>query len=127
MKRPLRLQLLEGKYAISRLNGGAPVPAWAGGAGFVSISRCDGELSIVCQEDRVPEDTQNDGDWICLKFIGPFELYETGIVLSVVQPLSEGGIGVLVISSYESAYLLIKNDDLLHAQMLLQNAGHVVD
>lgn len=127
MNRRLRLQLLQGRYAISRLNGRTEVPAWSSGEGFVSVSRADDELSIVCREDRVPEDTQCDRDWICLKFVGPFELYETGIVLSVVQPLSEGGIGVLVISSFDSAYLLIKNDDLLHAQMLLQNAGHALD
>lgn len=127
MYRKLRLQLLEGKYAISRLNGRAAVPAWVEGDGFVSVSRSGDELSVLCREDRVPEDTQTDRDWICLKFVGPFDLYETGVVLSVVQPLSEGGIGVFVVSSYEGAHLLIKNNDLLHAQMLLQNAGHAVD
>lgn len=127
MHRPLRLQLLAGKYAISRLNGSAPVPRWAEGDGFVSISRCGDELSVLCREDRVPEDTQTDRNWICLRFAGPFELYETGIVLSVVQPLAEGGIGVFVVSSFDGAHLLIKNDDFLHAQMLLQNAGHAVD
>jgi hypothetical protein len=127
MYRQLRLQLLEGKYAISRLNRGAPVPHWVEGEGFVSISRSSDELSVLCREDRVPEDMQVDRNWICLRFAGPFELYETGIVLSAVQPLSEGGIGVFVVSSYDGAHLLIKNDDLLHAQMLLQNAGHAVD
>jgi len=127
MHRKLRLQLLEGKYAICRLNGRAPVPAWAEGEGLVAISRSDDELSVLCRADRVPEDTQADFDWICLKLVGPFDLHETGIALSVVQPLAEGGIGVFLVSSYDGAHLLIKDSDLLHAQMLLQNAGHIVD
>lgn len=127
MTKKIQLNLLEGKYAISRLHGTAPIPAWAEGTGFVSISRSHDELSIVCREDRVPEDTQSERNWLCLRFVGPFSLYETGIVLAVVQPLAEGGIGVFVISSYDGDHLLIKNDDLLHAQMLLQNAGHTLD
>lgn len=126
MKRAINLQLLDGKYAISRLRADAPLPPWADGPGFVSISRTDEELSIVCEESRVPTDVETDREWVCMKFVGPFSLYETGIVLSVVQPLSEGGIGVFVVSTYNGDHLLMKNDDLLHAQMLLQNAGHAL-
>jgi uncharacterized protein len=125
-KKKLRLQLLEGKYAICRLPGAAPLPGWAEGEGFLSISRFEDQLSIVCRADRVPEDIQCDRGWLCLRFIGPFSLYETGIVLSVVQPLSEGGIGVFVVSSYDGEHLLFKDEDFVHAQMLLQNAGHTV-
>jgi uncharacterized protein len=127
MNRRISLQLLDGRYAISRLAAAAAFPRWAEGAGFVSISRSDEELSIVCREDRVPEEAESDRNWVCLKFLGSFALYETGIVLSVVQPLSEGGIGVFVVSTYNGDHLLIKNDDLLHAQMLLQNAGHTLE
>lgn len=127
MHRKLRLQLLQGKYAISRLGVHSPVPAWAEGDGFVTVSRSDDELSVLCRDDRVPEDIQCDRDWICLKLVGPFELHETGIALSVVEPLAEGGIGVFLVSSYDGAHLLIKDADLLHAQMLLQNAGHCMD
>lgn len=44
----VRLELLPGQYAVSRLDGTEPIPAWADGAGFVSISRSADELSIVC-------------------------------------------------------------------------------
>lgn len=127
MDHKIRLQLLDGKYAISRLDSSEAIPAWADGEGFVSISRSDDELSVVCHEDRVPQGLQSEHDWICLKFVGPFDLYETGIIHSVVQPLSEGGIGVFLVSAYNGEHLLIKSDDLMHAQMLLQNVGHAVE
>lgn len=103
------------------------MPAWVEGEGFFAVSRSDDLLSVLCPSERVPEDTECDHDWVCLKLVGPFGLHETGIVHSVVQPLSEGGIGVFLVSSYDCAHLLIKDMDLMHAQMLLQNAGHLVD
>ncbi len=127
MRRRLRLQLLQGKYAICRLPPYASAPSWIDGEGFVAINRSDDALTVLCPSERVPEDTESDHDWVCLKLIGPFDLHETGIALSVVQPLSDGGIGVFLVSGFDCAHLLIKDVDLLHAQMLLQNAGHCVD
>ena len=42
----IRLKQLPGLYAISRLGAGEAIPDWADGAGFVSISRTQDELSM---------------------------------------------------------------------------------
>jgi hypothetical protein len=68
----LRLQVLPERYAVSRLEPGSPLPAWADGPGFVTISRTGDELSIVCREDRVPTDIVSVRGWIALQFLGPF-------------------------------------------------------
>ena len=39
---------LSGTYAVARLDPLAPIPGWADGPGFVSISRTADELSVVC-------------------------------------------------------------------------------
>ena len=65
----------------------SPIPAWADGEGFVSISRSDDELSIVCRAERIPSGVKQDTGWTCYKFIGPFAFDETGIVASVIGPL----------------------------------------
>lgn len=91
----VKLQALNGAYGVARLRSSDPIPAWADGGGFVSISRTDDELSIVCLQDRIPQDVQVDGGWSCFKFQGPFAFDETGIVLSVIEPLSTNGIGIL--------------------------------
>ena len=121
----IKLKLLDGSYAISRLAPADPVPAWADGPGFVSISRNDDELSIVCLEERVLPDAKSAGGWACLKFIGPFAFDETGILLSVVAPLSNGGIGIFAVSTFDTDYLLVKKQHLAQAQVLLREAGHV--
>ena len=122
----ITLKLLDGRYAIARLPAAEPIPSWADGAGFVTISRSDEELSIVCLEQRVPQQVQSERDWTCFRLVGPFAFDETGIVLAVVKPLSEGGIGVFVVSTFDGDHLLIKRGLLEQAGRLLQQAGHTL-
>ena len=122
----IKLKKLQGIYTISQLPPSSPLPAWCDGQGFVSISRGDDELSVVCLKERVPEDVKNDGEWSCFKFVGPFAFGEAGIVLSVVRPISENGIGVFVVSTFNGDYLLIQNSDVDAASRHLAAAGHIL-
>lgn len=126
MKKNIRLQLLAGSHSISRLPASASIPPWADGPGFVSISRGGDELSIVCLQERVPADVTTQGDWTAMRFVGPFAFDETGIVLSVVRPLSEGGIGVFIVSTYDDDHMLLKTADMERAALLLSDAGHTL-
>ena len=120
----VRLRVLEGESGVARLQASEAIPAWADGGGFVSISRTDDELSIVCRKDRIPLDVQFDTGWSCFKFQGPFAFDETGIVLSVIEPLSTNDIGIFVVSTFDGDHLLLKTGDLEKAFGLLANAGH---
>ncbi|HEV7327498.1 MAG TPA: ACT domain-containing protein [Bosea sp. (in: a-proteobacteria)] len=120
----ITLKALTGGYAIARLQNDAPLPPWADGDGFVSISRTEDELSIVCLSERIPDGIQIDEGWICFKFQGPFALGQTGIVLSVVQPLSTNGMGIFVVSTFDGDHLLVKQADAEKARSTLLRAGH---
>lgn len=122
----ITLEQASGEYAVSRLDAAAPIPAWADGDGFVSISRSQQELSIVCAAARVPPGTLSEREWRCWRFVGPFAFGATGIVLSVVRPLSLGGLGVFVVSTYDGDHLLLETQDLPAAVRLLNDAGHVL-
>lgn len=120
----VKLKELEGQYAISQLPANAPDPDWWDGPGFCSVSRGDDELSIVCLEDRVPAGVTVDGGWTAFKFVGPFAFGETGIVLSVLQPLSGNGLGIFVVSTFNGDYLLLKQGDVDSGRRHLLAAGH---
>ncbi|WP_026792889.1 ACT domain-containing protein [Pleomorphomonas oryzae] len=120
----VRLKPLAGSYAISQLASSAQIPAWADGDGFVSISRTEDELSIVCLEDRVPLGIRTDGGWSAFKLEGPFAFDETGVLLSVIEPLSANGIGIFAVSTFDTDYLLVKTADATKACALLGAAGH---
>lgn len=120
----IRLKQLSGQYAISRLDAGDGIPDWADGPGFVSITRSEDELSIVCLQNRAPDAVRQDGGWVAFKFEGPFAFGETGIVLSVIRPLSENGLGIFVVSTFDGDHLLVKAADRVAAMRLLAEAGH---
>ena len=123
---PVTLEILPSLYAVSRLDSAASIPAWADGPGLVSISRTRSELSIVCQQERVPAEVVCSREWVALEFAGPFAFDETGIVASVVNPLAEVAIGVFVISTYDGDHLLVKQSDLTRVRATLTGVGHVV-
>ncbi|KAB2668023.1 ACT domain-containing protein [Brucella tritici] len=122
----IKLKKLDGFYTISQLSVGSAIPDWCDGEGFVNISRGDDELSIICLNERVPEGVKSDGEWTCFKFMGPFAFGETGIVLSVVKPVSENGIGILIASTFNGDYLLVQNSDLTSSIEYLKAAGHTI-
>lgn len=122
----IKLKLLDGSYAVSQLPAADRIPAWADGPGFMTVSRTEDELSVVCLEDRVPADVRSEHGWACFKFAGPFAFDQTGILLSVVSPLSNGGIGIFAVSTFDTDYLLVKRQHLAQATALLHDAGHIL-
>ena len=50
-----------------------------------------------------------------------------GVVASFSTPLAEAGVGIFVISTFDTDYLLLKDVDFSKAVVALQEAGHAVD
>src|SRR5256885_7624966 len=115
----LTLTLLEGLFAVCRLDPKQPIPAWATSKGFYSITRSEDELSIVCAESATPADARCERGFRLLRFEGPFAFCETGILASVVAPLADAKISVFAISTFDTDYLLIKQKDMDRAFKVL--------
>ncbi len=125
----LQLRVLDGDYSVSRLAGETAIPLWADGDGFVSISRGADELSIVCLSVRVPiEDPprQSEAGWACLQLVGPFAFTLTGILVAVIKPLAEAGIGIFAVSTFDTDYVMVKHERLADTIGALTNNGHSV-
>lgn len=122
--RQITLLPLSGTYAVARLDPLATIPGWADGPGFVSISRTADELSVVCLAGRVPGDVRADRAWSCFKFQGPFAFDETGIAVAVLQPLAADGIGIFLVSTFDTDYLLVQAADRERTIAALRAAGH---
>jgi len=122
----VELRKLSGEYTIAKLPVLASIPSWGDGEGFVSISRGDDELSVICLRDRVPATVKSEGNWRCFKVEGPFVFEEAGIVLSVVKPLPVHGVGMLAVSTFNGNYLLVRSHDEAAAIDFFIAAGHRV-
>jgi uncharacterized protein len=112
-------------YAICRLSPDAPFPSWAQGK-FVSITHTQDELSVVCQQDNVPNDVQCERNWRVLQVEGPMDLSIVGVLASLTKPIADAGINLFAISTFDTDYLLVKADRLGAAKGALEGVGHKV-
>ena len=112
--------------AIVRLPPAAATPRWASGGVFSSITRTADELSIICEERLVPEKVHADRAWRCVKLEGPFALTEVGIAAQFTAVLAQAGVSVVIVSTFDTDYLLIAAHALERALDALEHAGHRV-
>lgn len=119
----MKIAVLPGTFAIARLAPDAPLPGWTRGA-FVSTTRTDEELSIVCEDEAVPDGVRVDRGWRVLKVEGPIPFEMTGIAASLVGPLGAARISVNLIATFDTDYLMVKRETLDAAIAALRDAGH---
>ena len=122
----LTLTVLPGRYAICRLDATADVPTWAGTGQFVSVSRTTDELSVVCLETNVPSGVTCAPGWRILKCEGPLDYGLTGIMASLAEPLADAGVPIFPVATYETDYILVKDQHLEAAINALVGYGHAV-
>ena len=124
----LTMKLLKEKYGVCRLDKTELVPEWAQKSDFFSITRTSDELSIVCSEDYIPSGVRFEGDWKILKIEGPLDFSLIGILASISTILSQKGISIFAISTYDTDYILVKNNDMNDAiASLIKERYEVID
>jgi len=112
-------------FAIARLEPGAELPsAVLVSPGFLSITRTEDELSIVCAEDVAAGLARVDSGWRAMKVQGPFAFDQTGILASFLDPLAVAAIGIFAVSTFDTDYILVKSENLAKALAALKQAGH---
>jgi len=122
----LSMKLLKEKYGVCRLDKNELLPEWAQKSDFFSITRTSDELSIVCSQKDIPSDIKFEGDWKILKIEGPLDFSLVGILSSISTILAQNGISIFVISTYDTDYILVKNDDMDSALESLINERYKI-
>ena len=122
----LTLTILPDRFAICRLSPDEEIPDFIFHTQFYSITRTDDELSIVLPEEKTPSTWKAEKGWRCLKVDGPLDFYLAGILSSFAAPLANVGISIFTVSTFDTDYILIKEEDLEGAKRALSTHGHIV-
>lgn len=122
--RSLTLSLLCDHFAILNLTGDAALPVWVSAGQFLSIMRTEDELSIVCPVANIPPAERLPALWRTFKVHGPLKFDEIGILASLAAPLATAKIGIFVISTFGTDYLLVQSTELRDAVSVLKAAGN---
>jgi hypothetical protein len=122
----LNLTVVDGAFAVCRLEADAPIPPWATAGSFSSITRTADELSVVCRQDAVPEGVVGERGWCCLRVAGTLPFSVVGVLASLAVPLAEAGISIFAVSTFDTDCLLVKEPAFEQAIAVLQQAGHLI-
>jgi uncharacterized protein len=120
----LKFVILNGSYSIHRLKPGTALPKLLYTSPFYSISQSDDELSVVAPIAIKLEAEKTDSGWSVMKVAGPLEFSETGILAGIAATLAKAGISIFAISTFNTDYILVKDEQLRVAKQVLTDAGH---
>jgi hypothetical protein len=115
----IELQLINFDLAIAKLSNIKDLEKNIGKARFISFTKTDDEISLVIDVQHLQDYEYVNTGWKAFKIIGPLDFSLVGILQKVIEPLSEEGISVFTISSFDTDYILIKNEQLENAISIL--------
>jgi len=121
----MKLILLPDTFAVCRLSPSADIPQWAlQNRTLLSITYTSDELSLVCLEEMVPSSVQYEGSWRAIKVQGPLDFSLTGILVALATPLAAAHIPIFALSTFDTDYLLLQEEHLSQAKIVLTQSGH---
>jgi len=91
-----------------------------------SIVRTEDELSIVCEQHLVPAQIKAERNWRAFKVQGPLEFTQVGVLAALAQPLAQAGVSIFAISTFDTDYVLVKEQSLDQAVHVLRQSGFTV-
>ncbi len=122
----ITMEWLPGRFAVCRFDPSASTPGWAlAGGEFVSITRSERELSIVAAESIVPAEVKAERGWAAMRVVGKLDFSIVGLLAKLTGALAEAGISCFAISTYDTDYILVKQQDADRAAEALGTVAQV--
>lgn len=119
----MNLQVINACFTVCKINSLGSIQF---GDEFVFVSKTDEELSLVCNTQFVPEETiaREDG-WKGFRIQGELDFSLVGILAKISTILAEQGISIFAISTFNTDYILIKEEKLDAAVNILSKQGYL--
>ena len=94
---------------------------------YCFIGKTDEESSLVCITENVPDNViKRDDNWKAFRMRGVLDFSLIGILSRIASLLAENQIGIFAISTYNTDYILTKNDNYDKALKTLSDAGYKI-
>ena len=92
---------------------------------FYFIGKTDEELSLVCKTEDAPTNTVERADgWKCFSIEGGLDFSMIGILSKLSGILAENNIGIFAVSTYNTDYILVKEENFEKALTVLKAEGY---
>ena len=96
-------------------------------AGFYFIGRTDEEISLVCRTECTPARTlEREDGWRGFRIEGTLDFSLIGILSPIAAILAENKIGIFAVSTYNTDYVLVKEENFDKAMTALGAVGYEI-
>ena len=96
-------------------------------ADFFFIGKTDEELSLVCRTEDAPAQAwKREDGWKGFRIQGMLDFSLIGILSKLTTVLAENRIGIFAVSTYNTDYILVKQENYRKAICALSEAGYTV-
>ena len=94
---------------------------------FYFIEKTDDELSLVCRTEDTPQNTiERDDGWKAFRIQGVLDFSLIGILSKLSGILAEHKIGIFAVSTYNTDYILVKEENYERALTVLASEGYTI-
>ena len=94
---------------------------------FFFIGKTDEELSLVCKTEDVPAKTiERDDGWKGFRIQGTLDFSLIGILSKLSGILADHKIGIFAVSTYNTDYILVKEENFDRALKVLASEGYTI-
>lgn len=94
---------------------------------FYFIGRTDEEISLVCKTEDAPAETaERDDGWKGFRIQGTLNFSLIGILSKLSGILAEHKIGIFAVSTYNTDYILVKEENFDRALNVLASEGYSI-
>ncbi len=94
---------------------------------FYFVGKTDEEISLVCKTEDTPADTvERDDGWKGFRIQGTLDFSLIGILSKLSGILADHKIGIFAVSTYNTDYILVKEENLEKALDVLAFEGYTV-
>jgi uncharacterized protein len=115
----LTLKLIDGHFAIHSLTPNSKIPENVFSAEIFFIAKTYDEVSIVIPQSIAIESDEVEKNWRALEVIGPLDFSLTGILSNISTVLANEKISIFAISTFDTDYILVKENNVSHAKEAL--------
>ena len=95
--------------------------------GFFFIGKTDEEISLVCRTEDTPAETiARDDGWKGFRIQGTLDFSLIGILSKLSGILADHKIGIFAVSTYNTDYILVKEENFDRALKALASEGYTI-
>ena len=94
---------------------------------FFFVGKTDDEISLVCKTDGSPvKTTELDDGWKGFRIQGILDFSLIGILSKLSGILAENNIGIFAVSTFNTDYILVKEENFERALSVLSEEGYTI-